>query len=246
MKNYDVVLIDKNVAHKIVVDNHYSHKWSSCRYSFGLIYKNEIVGVAVYGYPVGRQVVNSISPLVDKDNVLELTRFWLKDEEPKNSESWFLSKTFKYLKENTHIKVLISYSDPLYGHRGIIYQATNWWYQGNDIMLVKSYLHKILGETLHARTCVAKYGTIKNEELLLIDPKYARIEILKKHRYLYVLHKKDRKHIKGTLKFSILKYPKNNNDCSWGISDVKVHENNKQADKVYYLNDLGQKTLEKW
>ena len=246
MKSYYVLPINKKIAKEMIVDNHYSHKWSSCRYSLGLIFENEIVGVAIYGYPVGRQVVGSISPLLKNDDVLELTRLWLKDEEPKNSESWFLSKTFRWLKENTDIKVLISYSDPMYGHKGIIYQATNWWYQGNDTMLVKSYTHKILGETLHPRTCVAKYGTIKKEELLQIDSRYERIEMLKKHRYLYVLHKEDRKHIKGTLKFSIKKYPKHNKDCSWGNSNVELCINNVSSNKLYYLKDVKQNTLDEW
>lgn len=246
MKEYSVLLIDKNIAKEIVVDNHYSHKWSSCRYSLGLIFENEIVGVAIYGFPVGRQVVNSISALLKNDDVLELTRLWLKDEEPKNSESWFLSKTFKWLKENTDVKVLISYSDPMYGHRGIIYQATNWWYQGNETMLIKSYMHKVLDEVLHPRSCVAKYGTIKEQELFDIDPNYERFEMLKKHRYLYVLHKEDRQHIKGTLKFSVKKYPKHNKDCSWGINNIEINERSVSKNKKYYLNDLKQQTLEEW
>lgn len=215
MKDYNIKLIDKKEAKRLIVQNHYSHKWTSCRYAFGLIYNGKIVGVAVYGFPVGRQVIGSISPIINKDEVLELTRLWLRDEEPKNSESWFLSKTFDWLRKNTKIRVLISYSDPMYKHLGYIYQATNWLYQGNNMMLIKGYLHKINGELLHPRTCVAKYKTIKTEELIKIDPNYSRVELKKKHRYLYILHHGDRKKIIRTLKHPILPYPKDNLNAEW-------------------------------
>lgn len=210
MKNYVIRLIDKKQAKEIIIKNHYSHKWTSCRYAIGLILNDEIKGVAVYGYPVGRRVIPSISPILNKDDVLELTRLWIDDSEGKNTESFFLGKTFQFLRQNSNIKCLISYSDPFYGHLGTIYQATNWLYQGNDTMLVKSYLHVINGEILHPRTCVAKYGTIKTSTLLKIDPNYHRIELKKKHRYIYILKKQFRKKILATLKHPILPYPKSN------------------------------------
>lgn len=212
----NIKIIDKNQAKELIVKNHYSHKWTSCRYALGLFNdQDNIVGVAVYGYPVGRRVVSSISNLLTNNDVLELTRLWVHDDEPKNTESQFIGLTFKWLKKNTQIKCLISYSDPFYNHVGIIYQATNWLYQGNNTMLVKSYMHQINGEMLHARTCVAKYGTIKTEVLQKIDSNYQRIELKKKHRYIYILHKKDRKVLLGSLKHPILPYPKNNDNCNW-------------------------------
>lgn len=215
MKNYKVELIDKKIAKDIIINNHYSRKWTSCRYAFGLIIDNEIKGVAVYGFPIGRRVIKSISPILENNDVLELTRLWVNDSEGKNTESYFIGQTFKFLKKNTNIKCLISYSDPFYGHLGVIYQATNWLYQGNNTMLVKSFIHVVKGEKLHPRSCVAKYGTIKEKELKLIDPNYYRIEMLKKHRYIYILSKKFKYKILKTLVHPILPYPKNNNNCQW-------------------------------
>lgn len=215
MIEYSISLIDKNIAKKLIIENHYSHKWTSCRYAIGLFDGDKLIGVAVYGFPVGRQTVKSITPNLNNSDVLELTRLWLIDEAPKNSESYFLGKTFKWLRDNTDVKVLISYSDPMQEHLGIIYQATNWLYQGNSTMLIKGYLHKINGETMHPRSVVALYGTIKVDELKKIDPNYERIEMKKKHRYLYILHKKDRNKIISELKHKILPYPKNNLNSSW-------------------------------
>ena len=212
---YTVNLINKNIAKRLIIQNHYTHKWSSCRYSFGLYDGDKIIGVAVYGFPVGRLVVKSITDRLKNEDVLELTRLWVVDETIKNAESFFLGRTFDWIKKNTNVKVLISYSDPMQNHLGIIYQATNWLYQGNNTMLVKGYMHKINNELLHPRSVVALYGTTKYSELIKIDQNYERIEMKKKHRYIYILDKRNRKKIISELKHKLLPYPKDNNNSSW-------------------------------
>ncbi len=59
---------------------------------------------------------------------LTLTRFWLSDELPPNSESRVLGAVLRALKQHTCLKFLLTYADPAKGHVGIIYQATNWLY----------------------------------------------------------------------------------------------------------------------
>ena len=209
MKNYLVEIINPKIAKDLIIKNHYTHKWTSCRYAFGLILDNKIMGVCVYGHPVGRLTTASISPKISDNEVLELTRLWVNDSEGKNTESWFIGQTFKWFRRfDKAIKVLISYSDPMQNHVGYIYQATNWLYQGNKTRLVDGYFHVINGETLHPRTCFSKYGSTKSEDLLKIDPKYTRFELERKHRYIYILDKKSKKEILNTLKHPILKYPK--------------------------------------
>jgi hypothetical protein len=212
--DYHIELIDKKIAKDVIIKNHYSKKWSSCRYAIGLFRDNKLVGVAVYGFPVGRQVVKSISPILENKDVLELTRLFVYDSEPRNSETMFLGLTFGYLKKQ-NVKVIISYSDPLYGHVGTIYQAANFLYQGNNTMLIKGYSYKINNEIYHARSAVAKFGSVKNEVLIKIDPNYKKIELLKKHRYIYLLDKKSKKKILKTIKHPILSYPKNNINSKW-------------------------------
>lgn len=214
--SYHLDKIDKAIAKELIIENHYSHKWTSCRYALGLFNDERLVGVAVYGFPIGRRVVKSISPLLENADVLELTRLWVDDSEKRMTESHFLSLTFKWLKANdTNIKVLISYSDPMYGHVGIIYQATNWMYQGNSTMLVKGYLHRVNGELLHPRSCVAKYGTISIKTLREIDPNYERVELKKKHRYIYILDRRWKKRILNSLKHPVLPYPRDNSGSDW-------------------------------
>lgn len=218
--NYIVDEINKGYAKDLIVKNHYSHKFSSCRYALGLMKWQEwgyclsmdnIRGVAIYGYPFGRLVCSSISPCIKQNEVLELTRLWVNDTEGKNTESHFLSKTFEWIrKHDSSIKVLISYSDPYYDHLGKIYQATSWIYQGDETEMVDAHEYYVHGSWLHSRTCGARYGSTQPEVLLRIDPNFRMRKIPHKHRYIFILttNKRERKEIKNTLKHPSKPYPK--------------------------------------
>ena len=117
--------ISKKMAKQMIVKNHYSHKWTSCRYALGIFYETDnehqffdeteekLAGVAIYGYPVGARAAASISPELQPKQALELTRLFIHEEYGKNMESISISKTFKWLKQYaSDIKVLISYADP--------------------------------------------------------------------------------------------------------------------------------------
>ena len=217
--------ISKKLAKNMIVKHHYSHKWTSCRYALGIFYETDnqhsffdeteekLAGVAIYGYPVGRSAAASISPELDISEVLELTRLFIFDDYGKNTESISISKTFNWLKENApDIKALISYSDPEQGHMGIIYQATNWIYQGNKMRLMGNYGVKLTedGDWMHSRTVFAKYGSHNLEHLKKkIGHTFWRKNETMKHRYLYLLcSKKDKKKIMKTLKHPPLPYIK--------------------------------------
>jgi len=205
--DYIVKKIDNKKASQIIKLNHYSHTWSSCKYALGLYRDGLILGVAAYGWPVGRNAALSISPRVNEKEVMELTRLWVSDSEGKNTESWFLGKTFTWFKQHDRtVKVLISYSDPNAGHAGIIYQATNWIYQGRNSDN-KWYL--INGELVHPRTVHTKYGTRAMDELKKLDSiaSVDFVEVETKHRYIYVLAgKKERTKIIDSLYRPPLKY----------------------------------------
>ena len=58
--------------------------------------------------------------------VVELRRMALLEYCPKNTESYFLAQTHKWLRDNTDIERVISYSDKSVGHQGTIYKAANY------------------------------------------------------------------------------------------------------------------------
>ena len=234
--------ISKKIAKDMIVKHHYSHSWTMCRYALGIFYETDnehsffdekdekLAGVAIYGYPVGRSAPKSISPELKEEEVLELTRLFIFDDYGKNTESVVLSKTFKWLQENaSEIKVLVSYSDPEQGHLGIIYQATNWIYQGNKTKILESRQFKFEehGDWLHSRTVSAQYGTNGVPALTkkVGHTFWWRVEP-PKHRYVYILAGKgEKRKIMKTLKHPPLPYIKELDDE--GVTVHKVEVDNK-------------------
>ena len=180
--------ISKSVAKDIIVKNHYSHLWTKVSYAIGLYIEDDshqffnssdkLIGVACYGDPIGRLSGQSITPLLDRTEVLELVRVFVFDDYGSNIESWFLGQTFQWLRTNVpQIKGLISYSDPKEGHNGTIYQATNWLYQGDKLRFNDSWSFKFSedGEWQHGRTIFPYYGTnnkaykVKSSPLLVTN-----------------------------------------------------------------------------
>ena len=111
--------IQKPLAKSIIEKNHYSGRLSSCRYALGVFYQTgnehkffaepeeKLIGCLSYGFPIGRRVLGSIFKedlKLDTKNILELTRLFIHDGYGKNIESYVISQSFKWLKENTDIK----------------------------------------------------------------------------------------------------------------------------------------------
>ena len=102
--------ISSSVAKEIIVKKHYTHAWTMCRYALGIFYKTDevnalgdnekLIGCLVYGFPVGARAATSISELLTKDNVLELTRLYCDDGYGSNIESYAIGQSFKWFKEN--------------------------------------------------------------------------------------------------------------------------------------------------
>jgi len=106
---------------QFVLDNHYLKslpRGTQALYSF--YYQGELCGVAAFGYPTGTYTIRKYG------NVLELKRFVLNNDLPKNSESFLLSTCIQHLKKTQRIVGVISYADPSHGHEGVIYKATNF------------------------------------------------------------------------------------------------------------------------
>ena len=214
--------ISKSVAKDIIIKNHYSGIWTKVSYCLGLYIEDnshsffsstdKLIGVATYGDPIGRHSGQSISELLDRKEVLELTRLFVFDGYGCNIESWFVGQTFKWLKTHAkHIKGLISYSDPKAGHLGTVYQSTNWVYLGNRIRPNDSWLFKFAenGEWQHGRTIFPYYGTNNPTKIQKVIGKTFWIKKEpRKHRYIYILDKSKKSRILKSLKYPSLPYPK--------------------------------------
>ena len=217
--------IDKPTAKKMVVKHHYSHLWTKCSVALGLFVdtgnqhaffdeaEEKLIGVCIYGDPIGRLTGQSISDEIKRTEVLELTRLFIYDGYGSNIESWFISKSFNWLRQNkSEIKALISYASPVEGHVGTIYQATNWIYQGNNLRWNDGWIFKFEedGRWMHGRTIFPYYGTNDPEKIReQVDKPFWIRKEQQKHRYIYILAgKKDKKKILSSMKHPILPYPK--------------------------------------
>ncbi len=133
MKGYEVKRIPCKQAKEYIIKNHYSHGChngpSPC---YGLFDKDELIGVLMFATPCSENVRASVFGAEYKDSVTELHRLHILDVTPKNTESWFISRCLKLLKQDKpQIKAVISFSDLTVGHSGVIYQATNAYRVGH-------------------------------------------------------------------------------------------------------------------
>lgn len=225
--------INPTIAKEIIVKNHYSHKWSLCSVALGVFMKHapdtssffenddeKLIGCIIYGNPVGRSAAASISPLIGINEVYELVRLWIADiPNGKNMESYCISQSFHWLRKNRpNIKALLSYADNEAGHTGIIYQSTNWLYQGNSqLALMPNYSLSLTGpndpegyQWIHSRTVSERWGSHNVEHLKKhIGHTFWLKKESSKHRYIYILTKgKEKQKLIDSLKHKTYPYPK--------------------------------------
>ena len=115
------------------------------------------MGVVTLG--VGPFNVPSLVEGATADDCLALTRLWLSDDLPKNSESRVLGVITRALTKSTSVKFLVAYADPAEGvrHLGTIYQAAGWLYTGLSEAMPLYDIGD--GVRRHSRSLSHAYGT---------------------------------------------------------------------------------------
>ena len=213
---------DDTGVYDIITNKHYAKTWTASQHIYAIYWdtqeehsffedtKIKLIGVVLYGNPVGSRVVKSISDELENGDVLELKRLWVEDGYGKNIESYIISQTLKMLKkDNPDAKVVISYADPGVNHKGIIYRATNWLYQGSEIGIGDSYMYQYPNSDvwLSDRAMSSRIGTNGLRGVLKIIPDMKYKRKLRKYRYLYFLcSKKLKKQLIKKLKHPLLDY----------------------------------------
>lgn len=94
-----------------------SHMGGGISFCLALRFGDTIMGGAVIGNPRHER---------SYPGALDIRRLACKDEAPKNTESYFLSKIVWYVKKYNLADSLITYADPSVGHKGTIYRAANF------------------------------------------------------------------------------------------------------------------------
>jgi len=195
-----VVPIQKNIADKMVIAKHYSHRASIFWAGYALVDGGHIRGVVVYGQPSA-----PIQRYAFKDRdfrLYELSRLVIQTDTP-NAASFLIANSLRQLPKPCAV---VSYADMEMNHAGIVYQATNWIYTG----ATKSHDHQYLvdGKKVHP-TSLLSMG-ITSPKKWAKENGIATVPPQEKHRYFFVCGtKKQKKLMVSKLKYPIVsEYPK--------------------------------------
>ena len=201
LQHFQVRPIPVLMARRLLEREHYLHSLpGGTRLAFGVFLGNKLLGALTLG--VGPLNAYSLMEGATPDDCLTLTRIWLSDELPKNSESRFFGIVIRALKRHSRLKFLVSYADPTQGHLGTIYQATGWLYTGLSEAMPKYDLGD--GKAYHSRSLSHAYGTHSIEHFSQHGVTVKLVPQQAKHRYVYFLDPTWRER----LLVSVLPYPK--------------------------------------
>ena len=200
--SYYIQSIDYKTAMNAVIEHHYLHRKAPCSFAFGLFNSNSkrLVGVICYGTPSSAPLRKGICGKEEKNNVIELTRLWIEDSIPKNAESFLIGNTIPLVNK----EILVSYAEDEQGHKGYVYQATNWIYTG---LSAKRTNWTIKGVNKHCQTLADKYTAKEIREKF--GDRFSLQPRPRKHRYVYFnCDKKRKKELLKKLHYKIQPYPK--------------------------------------
>ncbi len=130
IRDMSVHLCARSEISKFIEKYHYSESINGCisDYCFKLVHNDVIIGAMFYGKMA---IANQWRRFGDNEkDVIELRRLVCIDDTPKNTESFFIGYTLRWLKKNTDLKIVVSYADQEHGHCGIVYRASNFNYLG--------------------------------------------------------------------------------------------------------------------
>lgn len=201
-EKYIIKELSSKIAMPIIIANHYLHRKAQASYCFGLyeidgdknglFVEDKLVGCITYGLPASPNVCRGICGNDYFKDVIELTRLWICDSVGKNAESFLIGNTIKKVNK----KIIVSYSEPDFGHVGTVYQATNWIYTG--LTAKRTNRVAVDGST----TKHNRHECKKKEDTILVPRP-------RKHRYVYFNVKpKEKKRLIEELKYKVEPYPK--------------------------------------
>ena len=194
IKQKRVLSIKPEETYEWILKKHYAHRLPSISWAFGLFAGEVLEGILTIGKPASPSLCVGVLGKEYENIVYELNRLVINDGLPKNSLSYFVSKSLKQLPKPLCI---ISYADTAQNHHGYIYQATNWIYTG----ATKERTDIGLADNSHGR----HYD--KN-----IDYKANRKFRSSKHRYIYFVGSSRQKaQLRGKLNYKQQPYPKGDN-----------------------------------
>lgn len=157
---------------------HYAKSVPSVQVAFSCYEDDVFLGVIAYGVGSNNNIVKSFG--LYNGQILELVRVALNGKQ-KAPTSKFLATSIRLLKkQKPMLKMLVSYADITnQNHKGVIYKATNWLYDGISKTNKDAY-YVLNGKLIHGRSMRARYGKKEN-----FPPETLDAPTQEKHRFLY-------------------------------------------------------------
>jgi hypothetical protein len=204
VSDFTVEAVPKKTVTSFIEKWHYSHYAGGIQHrqcfalyspdgKFGL---PRMIGCMIYGQPAMSNTAAKYHP-DNPDRCWELRRLCCIDDTPTNTESFFIGKTLKWLKQNTDAEVIISYSDLQQGHEGVVYKASNFINMGQTpsgqaLMVDGKQYHDrtIRNKRPYARAIKRRWEEKQNGKK---DDDIYFVETKPKNIYVYYLNKKLKK-----------------------------------------------------
>jgi len=226
--------VDKKTAKRLIVENHYSHKWNDGgfgKYNFGIYRQGDdrCLGVAVYGY-----MKNLNAKIFEHPNpdawMCELNRMWIDDVLGYNAETILIAASLKLLKKaDPNIVAVQSFADGRLGC-GTIYKAANFKYYG--FHTTRFLKNERTGEMTHEQVFTNSTSTSgylrANVSYLIGD---VTVYSVKTYRYIYPLCKRFRFTLKKELPYPA--YEKGIHAAEWKRNHT--HIAGKMVELIYKL-----------
>lgn len=203
-----VLLIDKELADRIIRDGHYSGttSWSSSIH-FGIYVRDTLTGAMQFGPAMnpasGRNVVADSTT----DTWLELNRLWLSDDKPPNTTSRAISGALRVIRQRRpKVQWVQSFADERCGKNGAVYQACSFLYCGSHT----TTFYEIDGVWIHksmiGRAPVDKRGWLSGKKVAWANQNFDRAveHRFRQFRYVKFLDTRAQKR----LLLPVLPYPK--------------------------------------
>lgn len=189
--NFYIEEIERNKANKIIIKNHYSHKYYNATYiHLGIFINQELIGILQYGYAMNPASGSSVVKNTELTEYLELNRMWLDDKAQRNSESKAIACSIKYIHGKfSKVKWVQSFADERCNRWGVVYQAANFGYYGEHTAIFWT-----LGNEIYHNSLMTRNPKLSKAAAFIQEHKDKAVSCqLRQFRYLYFIDRREKK-----------------------------------------------------
>lgn len=185
-KNVSFCVGDTNGVRDFLEEHHYAGYGRAGNQVYMATLNGSVIGVIKFAPPIRQGIAKSIG--VENKHLMELDRFCIHPaNHKKNFASYFMSKILKLVKTDLpHLKKLVSFADPRFGHFGTIYKASNWTLVGETSP--SYYYFDSIGQEINKKTLYERAKRLCMSERQYADTfKYRKIKTPPKIKFVYDL-----------------------------------------------------------